>query len=132
MPGEGIYIPIEIADQYTRDLRNFQKHMEKALRAAGRELDKAGAKALTNRQKFKKLFDEVQRQTGITGQKLAQFGHRAALALTGFATVGIMAASKFSEGMANVQSILSDTSQIEATRRPSYRWLRKVLATPMI
>jgi len=117
LPGEGIYIPIEVVDQFTRDLRNFEQRMSKAMRGAGRELDKAGAKALTNRQKFKALFSEIERRTGITGQKLAQWGRRAALALTGFATAGVLAANQFSERMGNVATILTDTSQIEGYKK---------------
>jgi len=117
LPGEGFYIPIEIVDQFTRDLRNFEQRMSTAMRGAGRELDKAGAKALTNRQKFKALFNEIEKRTGITGQKLAQWGRRAALALTGFATAGVLAANQFSERMGNVATILTDTSQIEGYKK---------------
>ena len=76
MAGDGIYIPIEVIDQFTRTLRDFQKWMEKSMRGAGREMDKAAAKALTSREKFKALFNEIEKRTGITGQKLAQWGRR--------------------------------------------------------
>lgn len=117
MAGDGVYIPVEVIDEFSRVLRSFESHMKRSMTQGGREMDKAGKKAVTAKAKFKAFFSEVERRTGISGQKLAQWGRRAALALTGFATAGVAAANQFSERMGNVATILGDTSQIEGYKK---------------
>ncbi len=114
MPGgDGIYIPIEVIDQFSRALRDFEGKMRRAAAQGGRSLDKIGKEADKTNRKTKALWATIKKETHATTQALSRWARRGAIALAGFAAAGIFAASRFEERMGNVATILSDTGVLD-------------------